>query len=176
MVAKPAKVANKRFKTGDRVVHPRFGFGVIQGSTAHEQNGTTTKYYSIHLMDGSVLSVPQARAEELGLRRTVNTLADTVACLRSRARPLPDNTRLRVAELHARWQEAQPTALVHAVRDLLGYARKRRLTTSDKKWLSSACERLSVEASLVDKIELAEARAAIRHEVDRLSVRRTPST
>ncbi len=175
MDAKPAKAA-KRFKPGDRVVHPRFGFGVIQGSTAHEQDGNTTVYYSIELTDGSLLSVPKARAEELGLRRTVNTLADTVACLRSRARPLPDNTRLRVAELHARWQEAQPTALVLAVRDLLGFARKRRLTTSDKKWLSNACERLSMEASMVDKIELAEARATIRHEVDRLSVRRTPSS
>jgi RNA polymerase-interacting CarD/CdnL/TRCF family regulator len=94
-----------------------------------------------------------------------------VACLRSPAHPLPDDDRQRVIELKTRWQSPQPTALAQAVRDLLGRSRARNLTPNDKKWLANACERLSAEAALVDVIELAETRAAIQREVERLKSR-----
>lgn len=58
--------------------------------------------------------------------------------------------------------------LVLAVRDLARYGRKRSLTPGDKRWLSRACERLSSEAAMVDAIDVAEARAAIDREVQKL--------
>jgi RNA polymerase-interacting CarD/CdnL/TRCF family regulator len=54
------------------------------------------------------------------------------------------------------------------VRDLLGYGRAHNLTTGDKKWLASACGRLSAEAALVDGIDLEDARNAIQREIDQL--------
>jgi RNA polymerase-interacting CarD/CdnL/TRCF family regulator len=109
--------------------------------------------------------VPVDRAEALGLRRIVNGLATVVAWLRAPARPLPDNDRQRVVELKACWQAPQPAALAEAVRDLMGRSRAHRLTPGDKRWLTSACERLSAEAALVDAIDLFKAQAAIEHEI-----------
>lgn len=158
----------RQLQSGDRVLHPMFGFGVVEGVTTHDQAGQATDYYGIRLAGGGILSVPVARAEALGLRRIANGLAAIVACLHSPAHPLPDNTRERVIELSARWRAPQPTALAQAVRDLLGRSHIRSLTPGDKKWLISARERLSAEAALVDGIDLIEARTAIQHEMDQL--------
>jgi len=155
-------------RSGDRVLHPMFGFGVIEGLTTHDREGQATAYYGVRLADGSVLSLPVARAEAVGLRLVVNGLGTIVASLRSPAHPLPDDARQRMLELNARWHAAQPAALAQAVRDLLGYSQIRKLTSGDKKWLTSACERLSAEAAMVDGIDLAEARSAIQQEIDQL--------
>lgn len=154
-------------RSGDRVFHPMYGFGVIENLTTRDQAGQTIDFYGIRLTDGSVLSVPVARAESLGLRPIANSLANIVASLHSQARPLPDDDRQRVLELRARWQAPQPTALAHAVRDLLNRGRTCKLTPADKKWLTSACERLSAEAALVDKIDLSQARTIVQQEIDR---------
>lgn len=161
----------KRLKPGDQVCHPMYGFGVVEGLISRDRGGQVENYYGVRLSDGAVLSVPVARAETVGLRRVVNGLTTIVACLHSSAHPLPDNDRQRAIELKASWHSSQPDAVIQAVRDLLGRSRTRSLTPNDKRWLTSACERLSVEASLVDAVDLAETRAAIQREVDQLKSR-----
>jgi RNA polymerase-interacting CarD/CdnL/TRCF family regulator len=148
---------------GARVYHPMYGFGKIENVTVRDQ----ADYYGIRLADGTVLSVPVTRAETLGLRPVVNGLASIVAGLRSTARPLPDDDRQRALELKARWQAPNPAALTQAVRDLLSRGRASHLTPADKRWLTSACERLSTEAAWVDAIDPREARAAIQQEIER---------
>ncbi len=155
-------------RSGDRVFHPVYGFGVIEGMTTRDLSGTSTDYYGVRLSTGGVLSVPVARADSVGLRRVVNSLKAISTCLHSQALPLPDDARQRAAELSSRWQAPQPAALAEAVRDLLIRSHSRTLTPSDKRWLASACERLSAEAALVDAITLEEARVAIQREIDRL--------
>ena len=161
----------ERLKAGDQVFHPMYGFGVVEGLTTRDQSGQTANYYGVRLSAGGVLTVPVVRAEAVGLRRVVNSLKMVVTSLHSPAHPLPDNDRQRIVELKARWQSPQPGALAEAVRDLLARSRTRSLTPADKKWLSTACERLSDEAARVDAIDLAEARTAIQREVDRLKSR-----
>jgi RNA polymerase-interacting CarD/CdnL/TRCF family regulator len=158
----------KQLKPGDQVCHPMYGFGVVEGLTTQEQAGQSSDYYGVRLPHVGILSVPVARAEALGLRRVVNSLTIIATCLHSKAYPLPENDRLRAVELKSRWRSPLPEALAQGVRDLVRHSRTRRLTPGDKKWLASACERLSVEASLVDIIELVEARAAIQRVVDQL--------
>ncbi len=157
----------RRLRSGDRVFHPTYGFGVIEGLTTRDQAGESTDYYGVRLSAGGMLTVPVTRADAVGLRRVVNGLSSIVACLNSPAHPLPDDARQRVAELNARWQAPQPAALVEAVRDLLNRSRDFSLTPGDKRWLNNACERLSAEAALVDAITLDEARTAIQREVGR---------
>ncbi|MER3514234.1 MAG: hypothetical protein C4310_07455, partial [Chloroflexota bacterium] len=82
--------------------------------------------------------------------------------------------RERVTELNARWRASQPQVLIETVRDLVNRSHTRNLTPADKKWLSSANERLSAEAALVDGIDREEARTAIQREIEQLK-RRTDS-
>jgi RNA polymerase-interacting CarD/CdnL/TRCF family regulator len=153
------------------VIHPVYGFGVVEGTITRDQAGQAMDYYNVRLSAGSMLTVPVSRAASLGLRLIVNSLASIVRCLRSPAQPLSDNDRQRVLELKARWQAPEPTALAGAVRDLLDRRRIGHLTPSDKKWLTLACERLSTEAALVDSIEQFQASAAIQQEIDLLQTR-----
>lgn len=160
------------FGAGDTVFHPRHGFGAINGLTwrdprhpIHEvANGDVSaqeEYYDIQLMDGGTLSVPVSRADHVGLRPLTNGVEAVTKCLRSPTLSLPEDARKRAAELQARSQNGEPTALAAAVRDLLAHNRGRALRDSEKLWLDKAYTRLVTEAALVDRISKPQARAAI---------------
>lgn len=155
------------FQSGDRVFHPIYGLGVVEGQGVRDRPGLVADDYRIHLSNGATLSVPVARAEALGLRPVVNGMTTIISGLRSPAQPLPPEDHHRAAELKARSQAPQSTALTQAVRDLLNYGQTHRLTPADKDWLSRACECLSTEAAWVDAIDPDKARTAIQQEVAR---------
>jgi RNA polymerase-interacting CarD/CdnL/TRCF family regulator len=158
----------KLLGAGERVFHPVYGFGVIEGLIMRDQSGQNTEFYTVRLSDGGVLTVPVSRAESLGLRPIANSLSSIVKCLRSPAQPLPDNDRQRFVELQTRWRTPKPAALAQAVRDLWCRSRTRSLTPADKRWLANACDTLSTEAALVDSIDQEKARAVIQQELDGL--------
>jgi RNA polymerase-interacting CarD/CdnL/TRCF family regulator len=167
---------------GDQIFHPQHGFGtisslmrrdprypiqeVVTGEGASDQ---IQDYYDIELMGGGTLLVPVGRAERVGLRPLTNGVDAVTICLRSPARSLPGDARQRAAELWARGQNGEPTALAASVRDMLAQSRGRALTASEKTWLDKSCERLTTEAALVDRISRAQARDAIWEAVNQLS-------
>jgi RNA polymerase-interacting CarD/CdnL/TRCF family regulator len=161
-------VSAKRLKSGDAVLHPTFGMGVVEGIATQDHDGKPTRYYNIRLAETGLLSVPVSRASTLGLRRAVNGLHIIATRLHTPAELLPDDARARILELGARWRAPEPHVLIEAVRDLVARGRSRTLSPADKKWLFSAQERLSAEAALVDDISLDEARSAIQRELDEL--------
>ena len=75
---------------GERVIHPVYGFGVVEGMSTRDQAGQAMDYYNVRLSAGSMLTVPVSRAESLGLRLIVNSLASIRAngAGRSCARPV----------------------------------------------------------------------------------------
>ena len=158
----------QRLQPGDRISHPTYGLGVVEGTTTFDQDGRATEFYSVRLAQDSLLTVPVDRAEALGLRRIVNGLAAVKACLRTPRHLLPDNDRERLIWLKACWRAPQPEALAEGVRDLMGRGRTSRLTPADKRWLVSASERMSAEAALVDAIDVFRAREVVQQEIDLL--------
>ena len=154
---------------GDLIFHPRRGFGTISGMTRRDplhpiQDGAsegvsdqTQAYYDIQLMDGGTLLVPVSREAQVGLRLLTNGVDAITFCLNSPAESLPADARKRAAELWARGQIGEPTALTASVRGMLAQSRGRALTASEKTWLNKSCERLSIEAALVDRISRSQA-------------------
>ncbi len=153
---------------GDRIHHPAYGFGVIEGVATLEQNGQAVECYRIRMAYRGRLTVPIDHAEAVGLRVLVNGLARIAAGLRKPAHPLSENHRERGRELDAYWHDMRSEALTEGVRDLMSRERRGKLTSNDRRWLSSACERLSTEIALVDAMELFKARAAMQREIDLL--------
>ena len=165
---------------GDLIFHPRHGFGTVSGLTRRDplhplQDGvnegvsdSAQHYYDIQLMDGGTLLVPVSRAEYVGLRLLTNGVDAITLCLHSPAQNLPTDARKRAAELWARVQIGEPTALAASVRDMVVQSRGRIHTASEKAWLDKSCERLSIEAALVDRISRSQAHAAILETVNRL--------
>jgi len=158
----------QRLQPGDRISHPAYGLGVVEGITTFDQGGRATEFYSVRLTKASLLTVPVDRAEALGLRLIVNGLAAVAACLRTPMHPLPNNDRERFKWLRTCWHAPQPGAVAEAVRDLMGRSRTNRLTPADKRWLVNASERMSAEAALVDAIDVLRAREEIQREIDLL--------
>ncbi|HSN73945.1 MAG TPA: CarD family transcriptional regulator [Anaerolineae bacterium] len=170
------------FGAGDLIFHPRNGCGTIRSLTRRDpfhpgQNGVageaiadqTQDYYDIQLLDGGTMYVPVSRAERLGLRLLTNGLETITVCMHLPPLSLPRDSRERAAELLRRSQMSEPTALVAAVRDLLAQSRGRALTASETTWLRKSCERLSIEAALVDGISKSQAYDAIWETVKQLS-------
>jgi RNA polymerase-interacting CarD/CdnL/TRCF family regulator len=170
------------FCAGDLIFHPRNGCGTIRSLTRRNpfrpgQDGEAGEaiqdqaqdYYDIQLLDGGTMFVPVNRAERLGLRLLTNGLDMIKAGLHSPPRGLPRDGRERAAELQARSQMGEPTALVAAVRDLVVQSRGRTLSASETTWLRKSCERLSIEAALVDNISRSEAHTVIWETVKQLS-------
>lgn len=170
------------FGPGDLIFHPKNGCGAIRslmrrdpfqpsqnGVAGEAMPGQTQDYYHIQLLDGGTMYVPVNRAERLGLRLLTNGLEVVTACMHSTPRSLPRDGRERAAELLARSQLAEPAALAAAVRDFVAQSRGRALTASETTWLRKSCERLSIEASLVDSIPKAQAFNAIWETVKQLS-------
>jgi len=170
------------FSPGDLIFHPKNGCGAIRSLTRRDpfrpgQGGEAGEavqdqrqdYYDILLLDGGTMYVPVSRSERLGLRLLTNGIDVIKVCMHSPPRSLPQDGRERAAELQARSQMAEPTALVAAVRDLVVQSRGRALTASETTWLRKSCERLSIEASLVDSIPKAQAFDAIWETVKKLS-------
>ena len=161
-------MSSQRLQPGDRISHPTYGLGVVEGITTFEQDGRATEFYSVRLIKDDLLTVPVDRAEALGLRLIVNGLAAIEAYLRAPMHPLPDNDRERLMCLKACWHAPQPGALVEGVRDLMGRSRTYRLTPADKRWLANASERMSAEAALVDAIDVFQAREVVQREISLL--------
>jgi RNA polymerase-interacting CarD/CdnL/TRCF family regulator len=170
------------FGPGDLIFHPTQGFGTMSGLTRRDplhpiQNVVASEgvpdqaedYYDIQLMDGGTLLVPVSRAERVGLRLLTNGVDAITICLHAPAQGLPGDARKRAAELSARGQIGEPTAVAAAVRDMLAQSRGRTHTASEKAWLDKSCERLITEAALVDHISKSQARAMIWEVVNRLS-------
>lgn len=167
---------------GDLIYHPRHGFGTISGMTRRDpirpiqeavvnDDGAdlAQDYYDIQLTNGGTLLVPVNRAKRVGLRLLTNGLDTITICLQSPAQSLSGDARERAAELWARGQVGEPTALAASVRDMVTQSRGRTLTASEKEWLNKSCDRLSTEAALVDRISKSEAQAAIWEAVKQLS-------
>jgi RNA polymerase-interacting CarD/CdnL/TRCF family regulator len=167
---------------GDLIFHPKNGCGTIRSLTRRDpfrpgRGGEAGEavpdqaqdYYDIHLLDGGTMFVPVSRAERLGLRLLTNGIDVIRVCMHSPPRNLPRDGRERAAELLARSQMGEPTALAAAVRDLVAQSRGRALSASETTWLRKSCERLSIEAALVDGISRAQAYDAIWETVKQLS-------
>jgi RNA polymerase-interacting CarD/CdnL/TRCF family regulator len=170
------------FGPGDLIFHPKNGCGTIRSLARRDpfhrsENGVAGEanpdlaqdYYDIQLLDGGTMYVPVNRAERLGLRLLTNGLEVITVCMQSPPRSLPRDGRERAAELLARSQMAEPAALAAAVRDFVAQSRGRALTASETTWLRKSCERLSIEAALVDNISKSQAYDAIWEIVKQLS-------
>ena len=167
---------------GDKVFHPRHGFGAISGLSRHDPRhpvqdaasvdiSSEEDYYDIQLLEGGTLLVPVSRADQVGLRPLTNGVETVMKRLHSPAQTLPQDARKRAAELQARGQNGEPTALADAVRDMVTHTRGRTLRDSEKLWLEKACACLVTEAALVDRIPKSEARASILAFVAQLSAK-----
>ncbi len=156
------------FNTGDAIVHPTRGVGVVVDIQEREWQGNSSKYYQIELLGREPslqLMVPIEEAGELGIRRAIekSEVEEVWRVLLSAPDDLPENHKTRHALLRDRLHAGDVFQVAEVLRDLT-WRRKEEdhLTTRGRRIHKEALMFLAGEIAAAEGIDVADAESLIR--------------
>lgn len=158
------------FNTGDKVVHPGYGPGVITGIERREMMGEEKQYYVIELLaGGGTLMTPVANASEIGLRPAISKTAAKrlLESLTEEPGHLPNDFRERQTDVEERLKDGDIHETISVIRDLAEYERNNGLTKRDTQLMQQAEELVAGEVALVRDVEIKEALTEIQNVVEK---------
>lgn len=156
-----------KFETGDAVVHPVHGAGVVGSIEERQWRGNNEVYYNIKLLypPASKLMVPASTAGETGLRRAASKseLKKIWRVLRADPKALPADHKERYAALKDKLHTGNVIQVAEVIRDMVWRQRQEgRLTTVGKQMYDNGVMLLSGEIAVVRGVSLADAEADVR--------------
>jgi CarD family transcriptional regulator len=152
------------FSVGDKVVHPRHGFGQITRLERLDLVEGFERYYVIEVPDhGLTLHVPVRKMEELGVRPVMSRakLSRVLETLRGRPRQLSEGYKQRQDWIREKLETGGPLRIAEVVRDLTWHERRAYLTKADSELLTRGRDFLAAEIAVVTDTEIAEAKQTI---------------
>ncbi|MBD8067019.1 CarD family transcriptional regulator [Devosia sp. PTR5] len=157
-----AKKSQQRlgFKTGEHVVYPSHGVGIIVAIEEQEVAGLTLELFVISFeQDKLTLRVPVAKIKSVGMRKLaeedeVQKALDTVT---GRARVKRTMWSRRAQEYEAKINSGDLIAISEVVRDLYRSEDQPEQSYSERQLFEQAMDRMSREVSAVKKLTLTEA-------------------
>ena len=152
------------FSVGDKVVHPRHGFGQITKLERLDLVEGFERYCVIDIPDqGLTLHVPVRKMEELGVRPVMSgtKLSQVLETLRGRPRHLSEGYKQRQDRVRERLETGGPLQIAEVVRDLTWHERRAYLTKADSELLARGRDFLAAEIAVVTDTEIAEAKQTI---------------
>ena len=159
MVAKKVQT-RLGFKTGEYVVYPAHGVGVIVSIEEQEVAGLTLELFVISFeQDKLTLRVPVAKIKSVGMRHLaeedmVNQALTTVT---GRARVKRTMWSRRAQEYEAKINSGDLIAISEVVRDLYRSEEQPEQSYSERQLFEQAMDRMSREIGAVNKLTLTEA-------------------
>jgi len=168
----------KMFQTGDAIVHPVRGAGVVVCIEERRWRGSNNLYYRIKLLGhpSSSLMIPISTAETIGLRRAISrsNLNRVWRVLCADPGILPTDHKERYQVLEGKLHAGDVLQVAEAVRDMT-WRRQRQgsLTTRGKQMYEEGMMLLAGEIAASQDIDLTAAEAQIRA---KLSKRLSPAT
>lgn len=131
---------------GDRVLHPRYGVGVIDGIETRVQDGLQRQYYVIPKPSlSSTIFVPVDSADEVGLRPVASqdTLEEALKIIAGES----DDTGVALGLRNLSWND--PLDLARAIRHQLEEPKARYPKVSEQHQLKRAKKLLAEELAIV---------------------------
>ncbi len=159
MVAKKS-VQRLGFRTGEYVVYPAHGVGLITAIEEQEVAGLTLELFVISFeQDKLTLRVPVAKIKSVGMRKLaeepeVQRALDTVT---GRARVKRTMWSRRAQEYEAKINSGDLIAISEVVRDLYRSDDQPEQSYSERQLFEQAMDRMSREISAVNRLTLTEA-------------------
>jgi RNA polymerase-interacting CarD/CdnL/TRCF family regulator len=155
------------FKTGDAIVHPVRGAGVVVRIEERPWRGSDNLYYRIKLLGqpSSSLMIPVSSAETIGLRRAIarSKLSRVWHVLRADPGVLPANHKERYQVLEDKLHAGDVLMVAEAVRDMTWrQQRQGSLTTRGKRMYDEGMTLLAGEIAASQDINMTDAEAQIR--------------
>ena len=166
------------FKTGEHVVYPAHGVGMIVAIEEQEVAGLTLELFVISFeQDKLTLRVPVAKIKSVGMRKLaeedeVKKALDTVT---GRARVKRTMWSRRAQEYEAKINSGDLIAISEVVRDLYRSEEQPEQSYSERQLFEQAMDRMSREIGAVRKLTLTEAVQLIEKQLQK-APRRGPRT
>jgi len=162
-----------RLTVGQRVVHPRYGAGIVVDLREGKEDEEHERYYVIDIPSSTLkLHLPTDAVREVNLRRisSKRTLNRALAIVSREPAELPKDYRERRALVQQSMSSGAINDLARVVRDLCGLqAIKKTMSTMELALLTDAKRRLAGEIALVSGIDFAEATQRIENALRRNS-------
>ena len=164
------------FKTGDPIIHPVRGAGIVVRVEKRTWHGGNGLYYRIELLgqQGISLMVPVEAAEALGLRRAISRskVGQVWRVLSAEPDVLPADHKERYELLREKLYAGDTLKVAEAVRDMAWRQhREGRLTAVGKRIYEEGITLLAGEIAATQDTQVADAETQIRA---RLTERMSP--
>jgi CarD family transcriptional regulator len=166
------------FKTGEYVVYPAHGVGLITSIEEQEIAGLTLELFVISFeQDKLTLRVPVAKIKSVGMRKLAeeDEVKKSLETVTGRARVKRTMWSRRAQEYEAKINSGDLIAISEVVRDLFRADDQPEQSYSERQLFEQAMDRMSREVASVNKLTLTEAVQLIEKNLAK-SPRRGPKT
>ena len=148
------------YKTGDKILYPMHGAGVIKKIDKREILGEVKEYYLLNVPCGDMeVMIPVDNCEDIGVRHLVSReeLESAISVLSLESSEMSGNWNKRYRDNMEKIKSGEIKAVAEIVRNLTRINRENKLSAGEKKMLSNARKILQSEVMLVLDIEEEEA-------------------
>ena len=159
MVAKKVQT-RLGFKTGEYVVYPAHGVGMIVSIEEQEVAGLVLELFVISFeQDKLTLRVPVAKVKSVGMRKLAeeDLVAQALVTVTGRARVKRTMWSRRAQEYEAKINSGDLIAISEVVRDLYRSEEQPEQSYSERQLFEQAMDRMSREIGAVNRLTLTEA-------------------
>ena len=138
------------YSEGDRIIHPRYGAGVVIGEKTLTFKGNTRKYHVVELIGGrGEVMIPIKLADDMDIRMAIKNVDTIEAVFHNPPQVLSDNYRTRQAKINDKISTRDPKALAQALRDLTWREHVHKLTGVEQKMKKRLIKMLSREMAVI---------------------------
>lgn len=154
------KKAYQAFSSGEYVVYPTHGVGVVSDISKQTIAGTELEMLVVNFdKDKMTLRIPVGKVEHVGLRKISNesTISSALATLKGKARIKKAMWSRRAQEYENKINSGNPVAIAEVVRDLYRAENLADQSYSERQIYEQALNRLASEVAVFDNSTLEEA-------------------
>lgn len=140
------------YKTGDKILYPMHGAGVIKKIDTREILGEVKEYYLLNVPCGDMeVMIPVDNCEDIGVRPIVSPgeLEKAIAVLSLESSEMSGNWNKRYRDNMEKIKSGEIVLVAEIVRNLTRINRENKLSAGEKKMLSNARKILQSEVMLV---------------------------
>ena len=148
------------YRTGDKVLYPMHGAGVIRQIERCEILGEVKDYYLLHVPCGDMeVMIPVEACDDIGVRRvgTQEEVDEAISVLGLQSAEISGNWSKRYRANTEKLKTGDMNLVAEVVRDLTRHDRESGLSAGEKKMLSNARKILQSEIMLALDISEDEA-------------------
>lgn len=147
---------NIDFTTGDFVVYPAHGVGLVEGVETQTIGGMEVTLYTISFeKDRMRLKLPLSKIKSSGLRKlsSHDRLKDALSTLQGKSRVRRTMWSRRAQEYETKINSGDPVAIAEVLRDLRRLDDQSEQSYSERQIYQAALERLAREVAAIENID-----------------------